>query len=435
MKILLATHNFLPYYSGGTEIYVLHLAKFLIKNGHQITIIAAIGNTDIHSEQIIYKDDYLKIFSYLFDDLEVFGVTYNHISTEQIYSKKSDLHKKSFISFLNESKFDLLHINGFTATIGIDLIYALKEVSPSIKIVSSFHTAISDPKETLTFANTLREQHSNVNPIADVLCYRYHVPYWLGIVLSKLFPNLYFSFLPSIFSIKYLIKQSIKSFNQLVLQTDEWWVYSNGIKDHLISIGINPKEIIFQRHGILPLFIGGKNNAIKPTKYLFSGRALKIKGFHTLINAWLSLPDTDDKQLWITGDPIATDGVIAALIEKSQLRQDIRWLGILKQDQLAKVTLQVDTVIIPSECYEIGPLVFHEAIASGCNVIASDIGGCKELGIFYAPQTVNFKAGDVVDLSKKITSLHNIKLPKSTNKPIDFDSHFDYLTNQSNYYD
>lgn len=436
MDILLATHNFLPHHTGGTEIYVLNLAKFLIKKGHKITIMAAIDSKSIKQHRIIYNDNNLEICSYLYDELTVLGVEYKQISTEQIYSKKSNKHRDSLISFFANMHFDILHINGFTATIGLDLLYALKEKSLDIKIISSFHTAISDPKETLTFANTLTEQDGKINPTADVLSYRFNIPYWLTKTIYRLLPNHNFSFLPTLFNIKYLINQNVKGFEQLKTGADEWWVYSNGIRKHLIANGVKENIIKFERHGISSLFIGNKNIATKPIKFLFNGRAVKIKGLHTLLKSWLSLPYCDDKQLWITGERASNDPSIELLIKKSKIRKDVKWLGVLSQEQLAEVYLQVHTVIIPSECYEIGPLVFHEAIACECNVIASDIGGCKELAQLYHDSAVMFKTGNSTDLQLKIqSSIKNKNVNKNRNPILSFEEHFISLFKQSSFYD
>jgi len=89
-------------------------------------------------------------------------------------------------------------------------------------------------------------------------------------------------------------------------------------------------------------------------------------------------------------------------MNKTKLRNDVKWLGALNQVELAEVYRKADYVIVPSECYEIGPLVIHEAIASGCRVMASDIGGCKELLNHYNMKESQFITGDSDDLKRKI---------------------------------
>ena len=124
------------------------------------------------------------------------------------------------------------------------------------------------------------------------------------------------------------------------------------------------------------------------------------------------------------------------MIKKTSNRKDIIWLGSLNQQEIAKIYLSVNTVIIPSEVYEIGPLVFHEAIASGCSVISSDIGGCKELAQYYHDNSATFKTGDATDLSKKIL-LQNKKIEVFTpdTKVLTFKMHFENILGKSKMYD
>ena len=62
----------------------------------------------------------------------------------------------------------------------------------------------------------------------------------------------------------------------------------------------------------------------------------------------------------------------------------------------------VHCTIIPSEWVEIGPLVFHEAISKGSDVIAADIGGCKVLAELYSAKSNLFTAGNIESLQYAI---------------------------------
>ncbi|RZL45779.1 MAG: glycosyltransferase [Pedobacter sp.] len=161
---------------------------------------------------------------------------------------------------------------------------------------------------------------------------------------------------------------------------------------------------------------------------------MKSKGFHTLLKAWLRLAQSGDRILWITGYPISEDKKTLALIQKTTARTDIVWLGTVDQQAIAKIYRAVNTVIIPSEVYEIGPLVFHEAIASGCKVISSDIGGCKELAAYYAERSVTFKAGNDEDLSIKIINPDTNKAILSQKEVLNFETHFKRVIAKSHFY-
>ncbi|RZL45415.1 MAG: glycosyltransferase family 1 protein, partial [Pedobacter sp.] len=285
----------------------------------------------------------------------------------------------------------------------------------------------------LTFGNKLNEQPSKIDYAADRLSYRFDLPYWLTKVISSFLLQSYYPLLPAVFNIKYYTNLHLASFQSLVRITDEWWVYSKGIRVILLK-QIESNKIIFQRHGISPVFFKVERNAEGPHKFLFSGRLVKIKGFQTLLTAWSQLEENTLKELWITGDSNLGDYITKKFLKKIGHRKDIKFLGSLTQEELSNTYAQTHTLIIPSECYEIGPLVFHEAIACGCNVIASDVGGCKELAEYYQGSTTSFEAGDVQDLKDKINQQLSLTNHATQNKPIAFNTHFEMITQQSDVY-
>ena len=65
----------------------------------------------------------------------------------------------------------------------------------------------------------------------------------------------------------------------------------------------------------------------------------------------------------------------------------------------------MDTLIVPSMCYENSPAVIYEALSMGLPVMAADIGGVPEL-IIEGKNGWIFTAGNFDELNKKIISLY-----------------------------
>jgi hypothetical protein len=84
-------------------------------------------------------------------------------------------------------------------------------------------------------------------------------------------------------------------------------------------------------------------------------------------------------------------------------------------------------VIIPSEWVETGPLVFHEAVTCGCDIITSDIGGQKELAELYKGKSYLFKMGDKVSLKNVITG-YKRGSAKETYVPMSIEEHYDQIS-------
>ncbi len=442
MNILLTTHNFFPYHLGGTEVYVNELALFLESQGHQVNIIAAVGEDEIRKTGVLFEDSNLLVGLYKYNNLNVFAIHYFNITTSQLYSRESIEHSESWRKFIPIRKefenLDVLHVNGFTPTIGLNLILALKTKNPEIKIVTSMHTAIFCPKESLLFGNTFQEKPYHIDLIADVVSYKLNIPYKLSKLITPLLPNLKFSFLPSILRIKHLTKLNILSFQKLKSLTHEWWTYSNGISQHLINMEIPSGQICMFRHGIADVFFEPSDKQYQKSKtiYFFNGRLSRIKGIVYLLQAWSKLKENDNRELWIIGDGSTNDQEIKNEIEKLRERKDIKWIGYYDQKGMAQLLHQVTAVIIPSLSYEIGPLVFHEAIASKSFVLASNLGGCAELAEYFDNCSFTFEPGNSESLYQALLNFESKErvFPQKHAKVLSFKEHFEAILTQSQIY-
>ena len=117
-----------------------------------------------------------------------------------------------------------------------------------------------------------------------------------------------------------------------------------------------------------------------PLRFGFLGRLHDSKGVEHLLDAYLDLPG-GLAELWIggTGDT----AYVERLKQKSVQRQDVRWLGFVKPEDLLG---QVDVMVIPSLWHDTAPLVALEALAWGLPLLVSARGGLPEL----APQAVGW---------------------------------------------
>lgn len=410
MRVLLATYNYYPYNFGGSEVYVSALAAYLQSLGHETVIVAATPEEAFYEHPVIFESEQLKICSYDHEGINVWGVKYQYLSLPHIYEKKSPTHQSAWHSFFSmQESFDVLHINGFTATIGLDLLKASKVRNPNTKVLTSYHTAISCAKGSLLYANKHNECYIKAETgtcTACIISEKMNLPMGLSRIATNFLPNSANEKSSIAWRLKNLVGRSVESFLELDLHTDRWIVYSAGIKKVLEKNDIDSNKIQQLRHGISTNFIDRLNGERDSSQvnFLYSGRLDKIKGFHTLIKAWLNLPENEGRKLWITAHPDSDNEYIKKLIQKALKRKDISFIGPLNQSGLIKLYKKVHCVIIPSECFEIGPLVFHEAIALGCNVISSDIGGCRELGEIYNNESMFFKCGDVQSLKELINN-------------------------------
>ena len=412
MNILLATYNYYPYNWGGSEVYVSGLATYLKTKGNNVIIIAATAPEAFEDHALFYEDKNLKAVQYLHNDSKVVAVYFHHTSTTEIYTKYNPDWVNSWNSLLQKISidWDILHVHAHTAIIGRALIEGVKKLYPLSKVVVSYHTPLSCVKNTLLIGKSIKD--CTVTPGVNictscVLSENSGFPINVLRPLTHLLPAFRSESLPTAVRIKYLVNKFIESFKFFNSNIDQWHVFSEQIKQILLLNKLDVSKIQLLPHGVNPVFLKNENIILRtsiqsPLIFLYVGRFIKIKGFHTLLKAWCSLKESSERKLWVIGELQEEDKELQKLIEKTGQRKDINWHGKKDQEEIATIMQQVHCTIIPSQCVEIGPLVFHEAIASGSDVITSNIGGCKELAVVYKNKTTLFIAGNPGDLANKI---------------------------------
>lgn len=411
MNILLSTYNFFPYNWGGSEVYVSGLVKHLQAEGHSVKLIAAVPDLAFEQYGLRWTGEQLKVCHYQYEGIEVYGVQHD-LSTTDIYAKYRLEWEKDWIAFFDFLQHEiewtpvLMHLHGFTAVIGLSLIRAFRHSFPYAPIHASYHTPISCPKGTLL--RWEKEECSiRANSHDCSACTLQAKTKWPKPLVQcgmRFLPAQDWSALPTVLRWKALNRVALASFQALNEMVDYWWVFSDQIQKLLIQQGVEPGRINMGRHGIDPGYVQKDNsNRTEPSLiFAFVGRFKHIKGFHTLLQAWEQLPSRPDRQLWLIGDNQEADAEIQGLLTKIQQRNDVFYLGKQEPNALARIYTQVHALIIPSEWVEIGPLVFHEAVASGANVIASSIGGTGELAQYYSGVSQLFPMGDTRALSQAI---------------------------------
>ncbi len=414
-QVLLATYNYYPYNWGGSEVYVRGLAKRLSANGDIVRILAAIPEPALDDCKMVYADSYLKIGLYEHDGIEIIGCV-NRLSTDEIYSRYNVAWEKSWVSFFNKywtfQPIDLLHIHANTALVGAALSGAIKSCFPKVKTLFTYHVADTCPKGTLVYFNksTCAVTPSTTICTACMMSDRWHVSPNVSKLLAKVWPDKFFpNFVPAKFRPKHLTKLSLESFCRFKKNIDRWHVFSPQIENTLNKLDVLPKNISVIRHGIDDHYFEKINDGHAVYErmdscliFMFIGRFKKIKGLPTLLKAWMGMDETSDRKLWVVGSGDGADKSLDILIEKSKLRNDIEYFGVMDVEQLRIKLSQAHCLIIPSEVVETGPLVFHEAMALGTNVIVSDMGGCASLVVFYGEGCSSFQVGNVLELRQRI---------------------------------
>ena len=109
----------------------------------------------------------------------------------------------------------------------------------------------------------------------------------------------------------------------------------------------------------------------------------------TLLEAWQQLPEIP---LLVVGD-----GPLGHMAWP----RGVTRLGELPHPRVFELMKNAHLLVIPSVCYEIGPLTIPEAFACGVPVIASDLGSMAER-VEHGVNGLVFSPGDADDLVRQV---------------------------------
>lgn len=117
----------------------------------------------------------------------------------------------------------------------------------------------------------------------------------------------------------------------------------------------------------------GRTDTQRPLRLIFLGRLSRNKGVMTFLQVFRAVA-RDNIVLSIGGD-----GELRSEVEDI-VRQDdrVKYLGFIKEDAKKRLLLDSDVLMMPSEWYEMSPLVIQEAYAFGLPVVGPDLGSVPE---------------------------------------------------------
>ena len=163
-------------------------------------------------------------------------------------------------------------------------------------------------------------------------------------------------------------------------------------KSKFVEAGFPPEKIVVKSNFVYPDPGQGDGSG---GYALFVGRLSPEKGLETLIAAWKLLQR--DWKLKIVGEGPLEPQVQAFCAENP----NVEWVGKKSRDEIGRLMGDARVLIFPSEWYETFGRVAIESFAAGTPVIASRIGAIAEVG--EEMQTgLLFEPGNAVDLADKL---------------------------------
>lgn len=341
MRVLKVIHGYPPYYMAGSEVYSYQLANELAARGISVGLFTRMENPFIPN----YTSDYAVEKGVLIKRIN--NTSSDYVLTDKYLNPNID---KAFEEFLVEYEPDIVHI-GHLSHLSTNLpLIAKKHGIPVIMTIHDFwmycfRGQMIDSsgkvcpqqceKNCMVCLQNRLKNHADVN---DYRAYREHM-------------------------------------NEVLSSIDYFIAPSKHVMNFYISMGMGADKITHLRYG----FDKGRITFVKRTfkegdriRFGFTGRIIPVKGIQTVIDAF-GMVKSKTATLKIYGDA----GKYAKYLNSGDPRLGIE--GPYHADDIDNILKQIDVLVVPSEWFEVSPLVIQEAILAGIPVITSDLGGMPEL--------------------------------------------------------
>lgn len=361
MKILMINKFLYP--NGGSEIYMLKLGKYLEEQGHRVQYFGM-----DHSDRCVSNESnqYVSMMN-LRNCNNLNKIKYLF---KTIYSFEA---KKKIGKVLDDFQPDIVHMNNINYQLTPAIIYEI--IKRHIPIVQTVHDVqIVCPNHRLyiekkgeicekcidgKYLNCIKEKcvHGSraKSVVAALESYYYHIRNTYNLVNCYICPSEFMA-------------------NK---------IQQGGIEKSRILVMHNFSDIIKK----MPRFDTSARYII------YFGRLSVEKGIGTLIKVCRELPNI---KFVIAG--------AGPLEKKIKVLSNVKFVGFKNGEELQELILNACLSVYPSEWYENCPLSVIESQALGTPVLASDLGGTKELIIKGKTGDI-FKAGDILEFKNSIQRL------------------------------
>lgn len=208
------------------------------------------------------------------------------------------------------------------------------------------------------------------------------------------------------------ISKAIRDDVRIARKSDHVVAISDGIADQLIREGISASKISIVPNGVdVSIFhpikkdfnLAQKINVNDKFVFGYATNVRYLEGLQNVIEAWPNIIKEIPNALFLLiGDGNYLDN-LKAMVEKLGIENSFRFIGRILHKEILFYYSLFDVFVVPRipepVCEIVTPLKPLEAMAMGIPVIASNVGGLREM-VRDRETGILFRAGDIQELSK-----------------------------------
>lgn len=436
MKIVLTTHQFLPYSSAGTEILTFETAKALTRRGYDVEVW-----TGYPADKTLAEKEPFTFYEYEGLKVHCYNHSFYHTAPNRNvmeFEFDNIAFKKHFEDYLKRSKPDIVHffhLLRFSAsaidaclTSGVPGILTPTDfwiICPTCQLRLSDNSLCMGPDpDSLNCCRHIAFQSSGVfgraverlpGALFRMMATQGQSSWWPDKKFSPMFGSLA--------ERKDFILKKVNKLDRVLVPT-------RFMEKIMVQNGLDPGVIEFIPYGInmKPFEKKIAKTGSERLRVGFMGTLSEHKGAHVLIKAVKALKDMP-LIVKIYGKLDHDPGYTKKIKRMAGDDGRIEFCGHFPNDKIGEVFSGIDVLVVPSIWYENTPLVIYSAFASGTPVIATNLGGMSEV-VRHEENGLLFEKGDAKGLSVLIKKLvedrsligrlsKNVRPPKSISEYVD----------------
>lgn len=431
MRIIFASHLFLPKHFGGTEILTYGMASEMKRRGHDVHVLHCDSFTTGRPNEVVAVEE-------VFENLKVHRVSLNIKRTDDpVRAEYFNPHvEEHLLDYYRRVQPDLVHANHCSYLSTAILTAAQKLRIPTV-FIGTDYWMICPTKQLLRWNTTLCDGPNN---LADCLrCYthlssRGKKYRWLMETLPDGILNTLvdkaasskMDFLGQVRALK-AAEQRARWNRDIINHVGLFISPSRFLESLFLQNGLTNPHRLYMPFGVSPLVLQSnfEKNQSPVLRFGFIGTISKHKGLHLLVEAFKSLPLEAPARLKIYGEPEFDPRYGRWIRRMAEGEKRIDFCGVFPHERMATVMRDIDVLIVPSMWYENTPLVIYSALATGTPVVCTNLGGMAEL-VRHGENGLMFEMGDVQSLRERLLELirepqrlHQLRPDRTRLKTID----------------
>ncbi|MEW6584549.1 MAG: glycosyltransferase family 4 protein [Nitrospirota bacterium] len=383
MRILYVVHDFFPHFYGGTERYVLNLAKQMQRSGHAVKVLTYGLMEPV--ENFIPDPGGMLSHEYVYGGVPVVSIRHRTIPSDigfiMDYREVAQLIER----LLMRETFDVVHI-AHPMRIGSCCEAAKSANIPVVLTLTDFwllcpRGRFFKPDYSLCNSPESGQKCMRDCGVEPSVVKRYEYA-------QRLYESVDVLISPSQFLIE-------------IFKANGW-----------------NREILHVQHGVDYKYVNPVASPMRTTDHVvfgYTGVVGKFKGVDLLLKAFQEVPATNIR-LKIYGNIVFEVGFQSDLSLALEQDKRIHLMSKYSHDELARIMSELDVVIVPSTTLESYGLVVVESLAHGVPVIASDIVGSAyeflehgKNGLIFSIQNPSGLANIIRQISEEPSVLEKLR--------------------------